>query len=75
MSMQLSMPNIFHYLSDILISIYLFQPPYNEFMFSVVGDDTSEEFFQVDQRTGEVSVKKDLMLDTETRTTYYVSVF
>jgi hypothetical protein len=49
------------------------QPPYNTFTFSLVGDETSKEFFQINGVTGEVSVKKDLMLDPEVKTTYYVS--
>ena len=54
--------------------MFYFQPPYNTVTFKLVGDDTAKEYFQVDAKTGQVSVKKDLVLDPEKRSTFYVSI-
>ena len=49
------------------------QPPHNTYYFELIGNTKAQEFFQVNKETGEVSVKKSLLTDTDTTARYTVS--
>ena len=43
-------------------------------IFELVGDETALEFFMVDDVSGEVSLRKSLVVDPERRTQYNVGL-
>ena len=52
----------------------MFQAPFNTMEYSIVGDDISKEYFIINEITGEISVKKNLGLDPDRRTSYVIQV-
>ena len=50
------------------------QKPHNEVIFELVGDETALQYFMVDDVSGEVSLRKSLVVDPEHRTQYNVGL-
>ena len=48
------------------------QAPHNEVEYYLIGDAVAQQYFMVDRQTGEISVRKDLADDRNTR--YSVSL-
>ena len=51
-----------------------FQPPNNEIYFEAVGNELGLEYFEIDEETGDVSVRKSLLTDPAKTKTYRVRI-
>ena len=66
---------IYIYIYYSLLPIYaLFQRPYNDVRYSLIGASNNLQYFMLDSRTGAIALKKSLTDDPDKRESYSVSV-
>ena len=56
-------------------SIMSLQGPYNQVRYSLIGESGVIQFFQIDYETGDISLKKSLLDDPNTRGNYRVCIY